>query len=64
MPERTTTLFFFGDEGLDFSDDTDKLTMTPVGTADDGSETTLEYALPETTTKRNGPTMTWTDTGV
>ncbi|KAK7447704.1 hypothetical protein VKT23_013959 [Stygiomarasmius scandens] len=61
MPERTTTLFLFGD---DFLDATDELTMTPVGTADDGSETTLEYALPETTTKRNGPTMTWTNTAI
>ncbi|KAK7453214.1 hypothetical protein VKT23_011895 [Stygiomarasmius scandens] len=65
MTERPTTLFLYGDKAFGFPDATDPASVTPIGTAEDGSQTTLQYAFAETDTiETNGPVVTRTDTAI
>ena len=45
LTTRLTTLFLYGDDA--FKSFTNPVTVTPVGTAGDGSETTFQYTFPE-----------------
>ncbi|KAK7453210.1 hypothetical protein VKT23_011890 [Stygiomarasmius scandens] len=65
MTERPTTLFLYGDDVFGFPAATNPASVTPIGTAEDGSQTTLQYAFVESDAiQTNGPVVTRTDTAI